>query len=70
MKECPITANGLCDSHGFCGFDSKKQKSYCYWYYAFTVDVLLCKYFLVCMYGYFSLTSFPPHPTLWVNNTI
>eukprot|EP01036_Dinobryon_divergens_P022919 gene22919-31223_t len=28
--ECPITSNGLCDSHGFCGFDSNKQKSYCY----------------------------------------
>lgn len=67
MKECPITANGLCDSHGFCGFDSKKQKSYCYWYYAFTVDILLCKYFPVCMYVWIlKFDFFPTPPCGWI----
>lgn len=28
--ECPITSNGLCDSHGYCRFDKLKKKSYCY----------------------------------------
>eukprot|EP01035_Chromulina_nebulosa_P020026 gene20026-26002_t len=27
---CPITSNGLCDSHGLCMYDSKKSQSYCY----------------------------------------
>lgn len=29
-KECPITSNGLCNSHGHCAYDSKAKKSYCY----------------------------------------
>ncbi|KAJ1400726.1 hypothetical protein B484DRAFT_405947 [Ochromonadaceae sp. CCMP2298] len=29
-KECPITKNGLCDSHGHCAFDPIKKQSYCY----------------------------------------
>ena len=30
LQECPITSNGLCDSHGYCRFDKLKKKSYCY----------------------------------------
>lgn len=28
--ECPVTGNGLCDSHGHCAFDKKSKKAYCY----------------------------------------
>lgn len=28
--ECPITKNGLCDSHGHCAFDKTKKAPYCY----------------------------------------
>mmetsp|Transcript_6215 Transcript_6215/g.9371 ORF Transcript_6215/g.9371 Transcript_6215/m.9371 type:complete len:297 (-) Transcript_6215:143-1033(-) len=28
--ECPITKNGLCNSHGHCAYDSVNKKSYCY----------------------------------------
>eukprot|EP01040_Poterioochromonas_malhamensis_P008607 gene8607-9313_t len=28
--ECPVTANGLCNSHGHCAYDKKAQKPYCY----------------------------------------
>jgi hypothetical protein len=28
--ECPITSNGLCDSHGLCEFDKEAEESYCY----------------------------------------
>lgn len=35
-QECPITSNGLCNSHGHCAYDSKAKQSYCYcnegWY--------------------------------------
>lgn len=27
---CPVTSNGLCDSHGHCAFDKSKKESYCY----------------------------------------
>ena len=34
--ECPITSNGLCNSHGHCSYDKVNKKSYCYcnygWY--------------------------------------
>eukprot|EP01033_Poteriospumella_lacustris_P014062 gene14062-10045_t len=34
--ECPITSNGLCNSHGHCAYDSKAKQSYCFcndgWY--------------------------------------
>lgn len=30
IQECPVTANGLCDSHGHCAFDPKHKKPYCY----------------------------------------
>lgn len=34
--ECPITSNGLCNSHGHCAYDAKAKQSYCYcnegWY--------------------------------------
>lgn len=30
MQECPVTGNGLCDSHGHCAFDKKAKKPYCY----------------------------------------
>jgi hypothetical protein len=34
--ECPITSNGLCNSHGHCSYDAKAKQSYCYcndgWY--------------------------------------
>eukprot|EP01038_Epipyxis_sp_PR26KG_P013006 gene13006-17436_t len=29
-KECPVTANGLCDSHGHCAYDSVNKAAYCY----------------------------------------
>jgi len=29
-SSCPITHNGLCDSHGHCAFDHSKKSSYCY----------------------------------------
>lgn len=29
-KECPITANGLCNSHGHCHFDETRKEAYCY----------------------------------------
>ena len=29
-KECPITQNGLCNSHGHCAYDSKLKQPYCY----------------------------------------
>ena len=28
--ECPITANGLCNSHGHCAFDTELKVPYCY----------------------------------------
>lgn len=28
--ECPITSNGLCNSHGHCAYDSKAKQPYCY----------------------------------------
>ena len=28
--ECPITSNGLCNSHGHCAYDSKSGTPYCY----------------------------------------
>jgi len=27
---CPITGNGLCDSHGLCHYDDTSRKAYCY----------------------------------------
>ena len=34
--ECPITSNGLCNSHGHCSYDTTNKKPYCYcnygWY--------------------------------------
>jgi hypothetical protein len=34
--ECPITSNGLCNSHGHCSYDTNAKKPYCYcnhgWY--------------------------------------
>lgn len=29
-KECPITSNGLCNSHGHCHYDDVKKTAYCY----------------------------------------
>lgn len=29
-SECPVTSNGLCDSHGHCAFDRKSKTSYCF----------------------------------------
>jgi len=29
-QECPITSNGLCNSHGHCYYDSLLKKPYCY----------------------------------------
>ena len=28
--ECPITSNGLCNSHGHCSFDKNLKQPYCY----------------------------------------
>lgn len=28
--ECPVTGNGLCDSHGHCAMDTVNNKAYCY----------------------------------------
>lgn len=28
--DCPVTKNGLCNSHGHCAFDTVNKKSYCY----------------------------------------
>lgn len=28
--ECPITSNGLCNSHGHCAFDNQLKAPYCY----------------------------------------
>lgn len=28
--ECPVTGNGLCNSHGHCAYDYHAKKSYCY----------------------------------------
>jgi hypothetical protein len=28
--ECPVTENGLCNSHGHCAFDSELKEPYCY----------------------------------------
>ena len=28
--ECPVTSNGLCNSHGHCSYDSKLKTPYCY----------------------------------------
>jgi hypothetical protein len=28
--ECPVTGNGLCDSHGHCAMDTVNHKAYCY----------------------------------------
>ena len=28
--ECPVTSNGLCNSHGHCAYDTKAKKPYCY----------------------------------------
>lgn len=28
--ECPITGNGLCNSHGHCAYDTKSKQPYCY----------------------------------------
>jgi hypothetical protein len=30
VQECPITKNGLCDSHGICHYDTVNRKPYCY----------------------------------------
>ena len=30
VQECPVTGNGLCDSHGHCAFDKKAKKPYCF----------------------------------------
>lgn len=34
--ECPVTGNGLCNSHGHCSYDFKAKQSYCFcnegWY--------------------------------------
>ena len=27
---CPVTGNGLCNSHGHCALDKKNNKAYCY----------------------------------------
>lgn len=36
LQECPVTSNGLCNSHGHCAYDSKAKQSYCFcndgWY--------------------------------------
>lgn len=29
-KECPVTSEGLCSSHGHCAYDSNNRKPYCY----------------------------------------
>lgn len=29
-QECPVTSNGLCDSHGHCAYDEVNKKPYCY----------------------------------------
>jgi hypothetical protein len=29
-KTCPITANGLCNSHGHCSYDKSSRAGYCY----------------------------------------
>jgi len=29
-QECPITSNGLCDSHGHCAYDYSANEAYCY----------------------------------------
>lgn len=28
--QCPVTGNGLCDSHGHCAYDSKSRSPYCF----------------------------------------
>lgn len=30
LQDCPITSDGLCNSHGHCAYDSIQQASYCY----------------------------------------
>ena len=30
MQTCPVTTDGLCNSHGFCAYDSKERSAYCY----------------------------------------
>lgn len=29
-KECPVTSNGLCNSHGHCAYDKEKKRAGCY----------------------------------------
>ena len=36
--ECPITSNGLCNSHGHCAYDYNSKKAYCYCNEGYTGD--------------------------------
>lgn len=36
--ECPITSNGLCNSHGHCAYDYVKKSAYCYCNSGYTGD--------------------------------
>lgn len=38
MQTCPVTASGLCSSHGHCSFDQSSRSSYCYCNEGYTGD--------------------------------